>query len=47
MSLRGKIEIYTVMIKTKIIANSQGVLEIYKVMIVTKILVNTRGEIKD
>ena len=47
MSLRGKIKIYMVMIKTKIIANSQGVLEIYKFMIVTNIILNTRGEIKD
>ena len=45
--MRGKIEIYTVMIdKIKIIENSQGVLEIYMLMIVTKITIKIRGEIK-
>ena len=47
VSLRRKIKIYTIIIKKKIITNSQRVLEIYKVMIVTKNTVNTRGEIKD
>ena len=46
VSLRRKIKIYTIIIKIKIIANSQGALEIYKVMIVTKITLNTRGEMK-
>ena len=46
MSLRRKIKINTIIIKTKIIANSQGVLEIYKFMIVTNIILNTRGEMK-
>ena len=34
VSLRRKIKIYTIIIKTKILSNTQGVLEISKVMIV-------------